>query len=139
MQHKSDAQLGPIRLLGYDLNSMELASGDDIIFRHYWQAERPTDSIHHVYNHLINEDGEIIAQADYVPLWDDRRPTTTWGDPAEIMLGREFTLNLPRDLPPGAYQLISGLYDPKTWQRMISPDGIDHIHITNISVTQPEV
>lgn len=138
MQYKSGGQLGPIRLVGYDLNASELAAGDDIVLRHYWRAHSPTASIHHVFNHLIDEDGEIVAQADYVPLWDDRRPTTSWHDPDEIMLGREFTLSLPPDLPPGRYQLVSGWFDPATWQRLISPDGTDFIHIADISVTQPE-
>jgi len=139
MQNQSGGQLGPIQLVGYDINGRQFAAGEDIIFRHYWAAERPTESIHQVYNHLINEDGEIAAQVDYVPLWDDRRPTTTWDDPDEILLGREFVLSLPPDLPPGRYQLISGLYDPVTWQRLPSPDGIDHIHIADISVAQPEI
>ncbi len=139
MQNKSDGQLGPIRLVGYDINRTQFAAGEDIVLRHYWAAENPTASIHHVYNHLINEVGETVAQVDYVPLWDDRRPTTTWDDPAEILLGREFTLSLPPDLPPGRYQLISGLYDPVTWQRLMSPDGVDHIDIADITITQPEV
>lgn len=138
MQYKSDAQLGPIQLTGYDINGTQFAAGDDMVFRHYWRAQSPTTSIHHVFNHLISEDGEIAAQVDYVPLWDARRPSTAWDDPEEIMLGREFVLSLPSDLPPGAYRLISGLYDPATWQRLIAPDGKDHIHIADIAVTQPD-
>ncbi len=138
MQYKIDGQLGPIRLVGYDLNASELAAGEDIVLRHYWRAESPTVSIMRVFNHLVDEHGEIVAQADYVPLWDDRRPTTTWDDPDEIMLGREFVLSLPLDLPPGAYRLISGWFDPATWQRLISPDGTDYIHIADIRVAQPD-
>ena len=62
-----------------------------------------------------------------MPLWDARRPTTTWDDPDEIMLGREFTLGLPADLPAGEYQLVSGLYDPLSWQRLLAPDGADYL------------
>ena len=138
MQYETDAQLGPIRLVGYDLNSTHIQPGHDIILRHYWQAEQPTQSIHHVYNHLLSVDGDIVAQTDYVPLWDDRRPTTTWDDPDEIMLGREFTLSVPADLSPGAYQLVSGLYDPTTWRRLQSPDGSDQIDIAEIIVRQPD-
>ena len=138
MQYKSDAQLGPIRLVGYDINGAEFTAGEDITLRHYWQAGSPTASIHHVFNHLLDESGVIVAQADYVPLWDNRRPTTAWDDPNEIMLGREFVLSLPPELSPGVYQLISGWYDPATWQRLASHDGIDHIHIADINVAQPE-
>ncbi len=137
MQHAHGGQLGPIRLLGYDINATRLHPGDELVFRHYWQAESPTDSLHHVYNHLLNEIGEIVAQVDFVPLWDNRRDTTTWDDPDEIMLGREFTLSLPPDLPPGAYRLVSGFYDPATWQRLNSPDGSDRLVIAEISVESP--
>ena len=134
MQYDTDGQLGPIHLLGYDLSSAQLHAGEEIVLRHYWRADRPTNVAHHVYNHLLNADGEIVAQVDYTPLWDDRRPTTSWDDPDEIMLGREFVLSLPADLPPGSYQLISGLYDPLTWQRLQSPDGSDRITIAEINV-----
>ena len=137
MQHETDGQLGPIRLV-YDINATELEAGQDIVLRHYWQADSPTNAVHHVYNHLLNDDGEIVAQVDYVPLWDARRPTTTWDDPNEILLGRQFILNLPADLPAATYQLISGLYDPATWQRLQSPDGADYIEITEIAVHQLE-
>lgn len=138
MQHRHGGQLGSIDLVGYDINRTQFAAGEDIRFRHYWQADSPTDSIHHVYNHLLDESGEIVAQVDYVPLWDDRRPTTSWDDPDEIMLGREFVLSLPPDLPPGSYQLISGLYDPDTWQRLSSPGGRDFLTIAQISVMGSE-
>ena len=139
MQREADGQLGGIHLVGYDLNASEVAAGDDIVLRHYWRAESPTDSIHLVFNHIISEDGEIISQADYVPLWDDRRPTTTWDDPDEIMLGREFVMSLPPDLPAGRYRLLSGLYNPATGQRLASAEGVDYLDIAQITVAPPEV
>lgn len=139
MQHKADGQLGSIHLVGFDLNASEVTAGENIVFRHYWRAESPTKVEHHVYNHLLDEAGAIVAQFDYIPLWDGRRPTTTWDDPDEILLGREFDIRLPPDLPPGRYQLISGLYDPLTWQRLTSAEWLDHIHIADIIITRPDV
>ena len=138
MQHDADGQLGSIHLVGYDLNADEVMAGADIELRHYWRAASPTDSTHLVFNHIISQDGEIVSQADYVPLWDDRRPTTTWDDPDEIMLGREFVLRLPPDLPAGPYRLLSGLYNPATGQRLASADGVDYLDIAQIIVMQPE-
>ena len=79
----------------------------------------------------------MVAQVDYVPLWDARRDTTTWDDPDEILIGREFTLSLPSDLPPATYQLSFGLYDSTS--RLLSPEGSDLMEITKITVVQPEV
>ena len=138
MQYQTDQLLGPVRLVGYDINSTQLQAGEDILLRHYWRADHPTSTAHHVYNHLLDAAGEIVSQTDYVPLWDSRRDTTSWDDPDEIMLGREFELSLPADLPPGAYQLISGFYDPLTWQRLSSPEGADYLSITEITVTQAD-
>ena len=137
IQHRHGGQLGPIRLVGYDISATTFQAGDDLVFRHYWRAERPTDTPHHVYNHLLDAKGEIVAQADYVPLWDNRRDTTTWDDPDEIMLGREFTLSTPPDLAPGDYELVSRLYDPENWQRLGSPDGGDRLVIAEISIAAP--
>ena len=52
MQHAHDGQLGSIQLVGYDINATKLQAGDELVFRHYWQAERPTASLHHVYQSL---------------------------------------------------------------------------------------
>ncbi len=134
IQHETTAQLGPIRLLGYDINTTQLQAGKDIVIRHYWQADKPTNTIHHVYNHLLDANGAIVAQTDYAPLWDARRPTTTWNDPEEIMLGREFVVSLPEDIPPGSYQLVSGWYDPLTWGRLTNDDGEDRLWISEIEV-----
>ena len=138
MQHEASGQLGGIRLVGYDINASEFQPGDQIVFRHYWQAEAPTATPQHVFNHLLDGSGNIVTQTDYVPLWDARRNTTTaWDDPDEILLGREFTLSLPLDLPPGEYQLISGFYDPETWQRLLAPDGGEHINIARVEIRPP--
>ena len=134
MQNETNQQVGPIQLVGYDINATRIQAGEDILLRHYWRAHNPTSTAHHVYNHLLNADGEIVTQTDYVPLWDARRDTTTWDDPDEIMLGREFTLSLPTDLPPGTYQLVSGFYDPLTWQRLTNDDGEDHVSISDIEI-----
>ena len=134
MQNETNQQLGSIRLVGYDLNGIQFEVGEDIVLRHYWRAERPTSTAHQVYNHLLNEAGEIVTQTDYVPLWDARRDTTTWDDPDEIMLGREFILSLPADLSPGSYQLVSGFYDPLTWQRLTNDEGADRVIIGEIEI-----
>ena len=137
MQHTLDAQLGTIRYVGYDINKIEAAGGEDLEFRYYWQAEAPADARLHVFNHLLNSDGDLIAQVDSIPLWDARRDTTTWDDPDEILFGRNFILNLPDDLSPGTYQLITGFYDPQAGQRLISASGDDHVTISEITILSP--
>ena len=136
MQHEMEAQLEPIRLVGYDINTMELATSEDIVLRHYWRASSAASAAHHVFNHLLDNEGNLVAQVDGPPLWDVRRDTTTWDDRAELLLGREFILSPPPDLAPGVYSLISGLYDPATGQRLLAADGADHLIIAAITIVR---
>ena len=133
MQYEAAGQLGPIHLVGYDLNTTRVKPGEDLVFRHYWRADAPTDSPKRVFNHLLDSRGELVAQADFIPLFDQRRPTSAWDDPDEILLGREFRLSLPADLPPGSYSLTSGFNDVETGI-LLAPDGSDRLHIAAISV-----
>ena len=135
IQYPLDAQLGTIMFRGYDISEKTLSPGESIVFRPYWQAEAPTSAPLHVFNHLIDSAGEIAAQIDGIPLWDVRRSTTTWDDPEEVLLGRNFILSLPLELPSGVYSLVSGFYDPVTGQRLTAIDGSDHATISDIMVS----
>ncbi|MEZ4591758.1 MAG: hypothetical protein R3D55_11555 [Chloroflexota bacterium] len=84
-----------------------------------WRAEAETPTSYRVFIHLVNADGQILAQADGEPAnWS--RPTTGWV-PGEYILDAH-TLTLPPDLPPDA-RLRIGLYDPATGQRLQTEDG----------------
>ena len=135
MQNEHGGKLGGVKLLGYDISATTAQAGADIILRHYWQAESAPASSLHVFNHLLNDQGEIAAQVDGIPLFDSRRDTTNWDDPDEIMLGRNFILRLPSDLPPGVYRLVSGLYDSQTGARLMSDSDADQLSVTEIKVT----
>ena len=134
IQHPLDAKLGAIRFIGYDINTTSLAAGEAVIFRLYWQAEAATDAAHQVFNHLLDSAGDIVAQVDGIPLWDERRGSDSWDDPGEILLGRNFLLHLPPGLPAGSYTLVSGFYHPQSGLRLRAVDGSDHVTISHISI-----
>ena len=139
MQNEHGGQLGTIRLLGYDISAREAQAGGDIILRHYWQASSAPQSALHVFNHLLDSSGELVAQVDGIPLYDSRRDATSWDDPAETLLGRNFILRLPQELPPGDYRLVSGFYDPATWRRLHASDGADSLPIADIRVIDEDM
>jgi hypothetical protein len=62
--------------------------------------------------HLLNADGEIVAQRDHIPA-DGTRPTTGWL-PGEIVAD-SYRLPLP---PGGPYTLAVGLYDAASGMRI---------------------
>lgn len=104
-----------IRLLGYDLSRTKLIPGKELSARFYWQADEPIETSYKVFTHLLEPDGQIVAQSDSVPqggAW----PTTMWLG-GEIVLD-DYALVVPPDAPPGRYALAVGLYDPATMVRL---------------------
>lgn len=84
-----------------------------------WRAEAETATSYRVFIHLVNANGQILAQADGEPAnWS--RPTTGWV-PGEYILD-DHILTLPPDLPSDA-SLRIGLYDPATNQRLQTASG----------------
>ncbi len=134
IQHLADGALGPIHLMGYDLDRDSAAPGATFSLTLYWRADAATDADEVVYNHLVDASGKLIAQIDGDPLPDLRRPTSTWNDPTETLISRPFTLTIPVGTPPGQYRLITGFYRRDNGARLTSPDGHDSLTVTMISV-----
>ena len=136
IQHEATGQLGPIRLIGYDLAEESAQPGESLPFHLYWQATAATEADYQVFNHLLDADGNLISQADGPPLPDPllRRGTSDWDDPEEIIYSREYLLTLPEDLAPGEYTLVTGFYRRDTGQRLLSPAGEDALWVTRIAV-----
>jgi hypothetical protein len=85
-----------------------------------WHAEAETAVSYHVFVHLVDEAGNLLAQSDGVPgNWT--RPTTGWL-PGEYILDNH-NLNVPESLPGGPLRLRIGLYDPDTGTRLSSDEA----------------
>ncbi|MCY3934847.1 MAG: hypothetical protein OXG09_02475 [Chloroflexi bacterium] len=136
IQHPASGQLGPIRLLGYDMTKENVGPGEALPFHLYWQAAAATQGDYQVFNHLLDAEGSLVAQADGPPLPDPllRRGTKDWHDPDEIIFSREFLLQLPEDLAPGEYSLVTGFYHRLSGLRLLSPAGEDTLWVTHITV-----
>ena len=136
IQHVATGQLGPIRLLGYDLTEESVGPGESLPFHLYWQATATTEADYQVFNHLLDTEGNLVAQADGPPLPDPllRRGTKDWDDPEEIIYSREYLLTLPEDLAPGEYTLVTGFYHRDSGRRLLSPTGEDSLWVTRIEV-----
>jgi hypothetical protein len=107
-------QNGWFRLAGYGL-TQETEAGGEIVLALQWQSLQAVDADYQVFVHLLNEAGEKIMQRDGQPVqW--MRPTSSW-QPGEQITDR-YGFDLPNDLPPGAYTIVVGLYDPVSGQRL---------------------
>ena len=68
IQQEATGQLGPIRLIGYELAEGSARPGQTLPFHLYWQAEAATATNYQVFNHLLDAEGNLIAQIDGPPL-----------------------------------------------------------------------
>ena len=95
-----------------------------------WYAEAETHISYHVFLHLLDSEGRLVAQSDGVPAnWT--RPTTGWL-PGEYIEDVR-VLIIPPDAPAGDYTLSAGLYLPGG-ERLTAPDGTDAVPLTTIQV-----
>jgi hypothetical protein len=80
-----------------------------------WFIGNPLDPEVTVFVHVLNDAGQVVAQADgdliggYVPIG-------LWSENDRVQERR--VLQLPQSAPAGKYTLVSGLYDRTTQQRL---------------------
>lgn len=103
-----DSGTGHIRLAGYRLVPEAPHPGDLLTLTLYWQPQVVPSEDYTVFVHLLDAAGNIITQADGVPV-DGRYPTSAWEAGESIIDSRP--VQIPPDLPGGEYTLIIGLYN----------------------------
>jgi hypothetical protein len=118
-----DIRLGPdVSLQGYQIGSQSVSPGQILTLSLYWQALAYPDRNYKVFVQLLSPERQLVAQRDRQPL-DGFRPTSTWHPGQEIT--DRYGLLLPDTLPSGTYQLVVGMYDGETGDRLrASGEGI---------------
>ncbi|MEO7910612.1 MAG: glycosyltransferase family 39 protein [Roseiflexaceae bacterium] len=117
----SDVRIGGARLLGSAIGTQDapaadgavptLKGGDTLNLRTFWQIEQPFTADYFIFVHVLNADGQTVAQRD-APPWQGRFPTSSWR-PGTLIVDLNDLL-LPAELPPGDYSLVVGMFDPVT-------------------------
>lgn len=116
ISHSLSFNLGnKIDLIGYDLDKVEVQSGNMIGLTLYWQARGEVDQDYTVFTHLIDDEDRIWAQKDNQPLRGDY-PTSFW-DLGQVIRDR-YELTLPSDIPAGEYEVEAGLYLSSSGERL---------------------
>ena len=92
-----------------------LQPGQTLPVEFVWQSLQRPQADYNLFLQLLTVDGALIAQHDSPPN-GGYTPTSTWL-PGQQLVSRH-ALALPLDLPTGTYQLIAGLYNPATGQRL---------------------
>jgi len=92
-----------------------------------WKASLTPSTAYTVFVHLLDPNGQIVAQSDSQPV-GAYRPTTTWLPNEYINDSHTLTFNRPYS---GTATLEIGLYDPVTNKRVMLSDGGDHVMLTS--------
>ena len=118
-----------IALIGY-ARQAEIARGATFALKLYWRALASVSEDYTVFVHLVDANGTIIAQDDAQPQ-RGAYPTSFW-DAGEIVAD-EHTWTIPRDVAPGEYRLLVGVYRASDGARLLTREG-DFVALPNIRV-----
>jgi len=125
-----------ILLDGYTLAESELAPGDILQLTLFWRTDEELAQRYKVFLHLLDENGQLVAQRDSEP-GSTLNPTNTWHSDETIL--DNHGLLIPADLSPGSYTLTLGLYDiadPSIRLPVQMPDGtLDALPLEPILIT----
>jgi len=104
----------------------------------FWESSRPM-WVYKVFVHLRNQQGDIVAQADFDPLEqiDPEIRDRMISQAGDETIPLQTTLSLPPDLPSGTYQLFLGLYNRETLERLPVVDdssGENAIFLDNLDM-----
>lgn len=121
---------GMIDLMGADLPTYTQA-GIELPVTFVWQASAPVDFDYTVFAHLIDGQGNKVAQLDWQP--QDHLgllPTSAW--PVGLPVIDAQKIPLPADLATGEYRLLVGLYNwqdgsrlPAQGDRVVGGDAVE--------------
>jgi len=96
-----------LELIGYDQEPHSLRPGEELRVTLYWRPRRSLESVYSSYLHLVNKEGQAIAQSDHQP-GGVYYPTSLWKEGESIR--DEHTLTIPSTASLGSYRLLAGIY-----------------------------
>ena len=130
-QYPLEADLGPIRLWGYDLKREEQDGQSSVLVTLYWQAEDRVDTSYVVFAQLLDPAGRVRAQSDSVPQAGGY--PTIWWLPGEVVADAVRLELPPQETRAESYRLIVGMYDPADGTRLpVAGEGRDYVELMEI-------
>jgi hypothetical protein len=128
-QHQQKANFGGhVELLGYDLPTIEVESGQQLPLTLYWRAVAPVPHNYQVFAHLTNPATTLWGQSDKLNPGDF--PSTRW--PLDKYVWDDHRVQVLPGTPPGEYHLSVGLYDLNSGQRAPVLDNAGQIVGDNV-------
>jgi len=116
-----------LQLTGFELVSL---TPERLTFNLTWQTGQPLPTDYIIFAQLLDLNQNLAVGFDSPPV-RGAYPTSTWLSEQTILDTRSLPVHR---LPPGEYQLIAGLYDPATGQRLLTAAGADYIELTKVTI-----
>jgi len=113
-EHPMRTQMGDaIQFEGYTLYPNNVVKrGENLQLTLFWYALQRPQNDYTIFVHIINAQGEILFQEDFMPT-----PHTTGWWPGDFVWN-ERLFTVPESVPPGEYQIITGMYLLATMERL---------------------
>ena len=92
----------------------ELAPGETLNVRLYWQADAPVAESYTLFLHLTEANGNLAAQQDTVPF-DGQYPTWAWNTGETVVTSHALTVSAES---AGPYTLSLGMYAWPSLERL---------------------
>jgi hypothetical protein len=99
-----------------------------------WLPLQKPSADYNLFLQLLAADGALVAQSDGPPN-GGYTPTSAWPPGKEVSDRRGMAL--PAELPAGNYQLIAGVYDPNTGERLSVDQDHDFVDLGSVAVESP--
>jgi hypothetical protein len=110
-----EVTLQGVRLRGYDLLEGSVCRGGQTVVRLHWQVTGDLAPDYSVFVHLVDDQGRMLGQGDGPPL-GGAYPTQYW-EAGEYLID-EHVLQVAAVAGPGVGQIVIGLYDRRSGQRL---------------------
>jgi hypothetical protein len=111
-----EAEFGEsIDLVGYSLDCPKAKPGQILRISLSWHAEESIEEDYKVFLHLLDDQGQVLAQHDSAPAGGSM-PTSGWVEGQTIL--DNHGILIPSEAAPGEYQLLLGMYQPQTGERL---------------------
>ena len=105
-------------LVGYDLRHTRVAPGQPLSLTLHWRAHTASQTPLTVFVHVLDQDGNLVAQHDSPPA-NGGRPTTGWLQ--DEYISDDHTIQWVGAAAPGRAAIEVGFYDPQSGVRLLTP------------------
>ena len=132
--HQTEVELGQqIDLIGSDVRPPQVIAGEAVTVTLYWRAKQVPVADYTVFVHMIDSQGQMVAQADSQPQ-SGSYPTSFWD--VDELVADPHTLSIPAGVQPDTYTVRVGLYQLTTGERLPVDGTLDNeIEIGKLVVT----